>query len=612
MRYALAADVHGNRPHLEEVLSSARRHDVGDIIVAGDYLECRVAKRGRGAVRLDSVSQAVAMDTELWRLLGGCTLVRGNQEERIARLVAQLPCDPALRRLLDAPDTVAVSSLRVMHGHTFDWSECGEWMVPTLDDAVPPDRVIVYGHSHQELVTEVGADGEPTYLPSEVELGAGVALRPGRRYLINLAPVRDRPVWLLYDDEDEVITFLGSRPVTRPRVIVLGGKSSLRSARELDAECLYIEQPARLSARKTGLADWAIAMDYTDTPLLCQVVKAWHEARPFRAVESMTEAGLLPAALLAESLGVRGPALDTVSLLRDKPAMRRRLAERDPGTAVAAATGTGAADIIAFARGHGYPCVVKPPDGTASTGVSLVTGDPGAHQAAERLARLGVSPFLMEPYLPGREFSVETLSYAGQHRVVAITEKFTGPSFVEVGHLVPARVTPAQAAELSQAALELLDAVGLRQGAAHTEVRLTPAGARVIESHPRVGGDRINVLVRLAFGIDMITASLRWALLRRRTPFPEAPHAAASIAFLTPPPGRLTRVSGVAEVAAHPQVVEVEVTAVPGDLLRTVESSHDRSGHVLVTAATPEEALSLAGQLAARIGFTTADEDGNQ
>jgi biotin carboxylase len=394
--------------------------------------------------------------------------------------------------------------------------------------------------------------------------------------------------------------------VKRPRVVIIGGKSPLRAAHDLGAECVYVEQPGKISPAKIALADNVLAMDYTDTELLCRVVRAWHDARPFDAVISMTEPGLLPAAVLAGSLGLGGPSAETVGLLRDKAAMRRRLATR--GGQVPAETGTGQADIIGFARRHGYPCVVKPPLGTASEGVTLVRSEGDAAAVAQGMAARGFGAFLVESYLTGPEFSVETLSFDGEHVVVAITEKHVGPAFVELGHLVPARVSAADAAELRRATVDLLDAVGLRDGAAHTELRLGPDGARVIESHSRVGGDRINELVRIAWGVDMIAAAVTWHLVKERPFVPDEPRAAACVRFFTAPPGRVTRVAGVAELRGHPSVGELEVTVAEGDIVRPLEQSADRCGHLLVSAATPDKAANLGTELAAKVTIVTAGQ----
>ena len=393
----------------------------------------------------------------------------------------------------------------------------------------------------------------------------------------------------------------------RPRVAVLGGKSALRAARALGAECVYVERPDRLSEAKVALADHALPIDCHDVDRLRRELGDRHRDRPFTAVLSMTEDWLEPAAELNASLGLGGASVETVRLLRDKYAMRRLLA----GTPLElpSARGTSAADIAAFGRRYGFPCVVKPLAGSGSSGVSLVRDQRQADDAVDRLARLGVHEFLVERYLTGPEFSVESLSFAGEHAIVAVTEKFVTPSFVEIGHLVPARLTPDVADAIAATVRALLDAVGLRDGAAHTEVIVGPDGPAVVESHNRVGGDRINELVRIAYGVDMIAAAVAWQVLRRRAHLPTAALAAAAIRFVVAPPGLVRSIRRGVALDADPEVVEVEVNVVAGARISSVESSADRAGHVLARAATPAEALAAAERAASSVTIETARDE---
>jgi predicted phosphodiesterase len=210
VRFAVVADVHGRRDHFEAVLSEADRRGVDSVVVGGDYLECLISKRDVGRVSPAGVDEVVDVDPPLWELLARCTLIRGNQEERIELLTRGLPVPDRLATLLAVPASATVSALRVLHGHTFDWSTCDGWWVPTVDDALPDAPVVVFGHSHQALVSTLrtGPDDEVGYQPSPPELGRRIALRSGTRYLVNLAPLRDRPpVWTLYDDDEHTVTF---------------------------------------------------------------------------------------------------------------------------------------------------------------------------------------------------------------------------------------------------------------------------------------------------------------------------------------------------------------------------------------------------------------------
>jgi biotin carboxylase len=200
---------------------------------------------------------------------------------------------------------------------------------------------------------------------------------------------------------------------------------------------------------------------------------------------------------------------------------------------------------------------------------------------------------LVEAYVDGPEFSVETL--AGE--VVGETAKHVGPlpHFVETGHDFPAR-SPG-VADVAAVAARAVKALGLDWGAAHTEVRLGPAGPMVVEVNPRLAGGQIPVLVRLATGIDLIGAVVDRVVGRRLTLPPPGP-GHASIRFLVAPAaGRLAAVEGRAAAFEVPGVVDVAVTARPGDVVGGTGSFLDRLGWV-IAAGPDRDAVAEAAEAA--------------
>ena len=111
----------------------------------------------------------------------------------------------------------------------------------------------------------------------------------------------------------------------------------------------------------------------------------------------------------------------------------------------------------------------------------------------------------MEEYLDGPEISVETLSFDGRHVVVAVTDKETRrPRLRRDRPFAAQRLLGRDCcARSTRLVTDFLDAVGLRNGPGHTEVKLTSRGPRIVESHNRIGGDRINELAEIAYGVDM-------------------------------------------------------------------------------------------------------------
>ncbi|HVW34011.1 MAG TPA: hypothetical protein VHL53_15860, partial [Acidimicrobiia bacterium] len=72
--------------------------------------------------------------------------------------------------------------------------------------------------------------------------------------------------------------------------------------------------------------------------------------------------------------------------------------------------------------------------------------------------------------------------------------------------------------------------------------------------------------------------------------------------FLVPPrPGRVRRLAGVPAAAAVPGIVDVGVTALPGQRVGGTGSFLDRVGHVISAAATAGAARAAAEMALARL-----------
>ena len=128
--------------------------------------------------------------------------------------------------------------------------------------------------------------------------------------------------------------------------------------------------------------------------------------------------------------------------------------------------------------------------------------------------------YLLEAFADGREFSVELALVDGTVRFSGVTEKWvtSPPSFVEIGHVFPARLPARQRQALLDAARSATQALGLDTGVFHIELRWTSTGPRIIETNPRPGGDHITThLVPLATGIDLFKLHLRALLADSET-----------------------------------------------------------------------------------------------
>ncbi|MEU6221566.1 hypothetical protein ABZ845_29300 [Streptomyces sp. NPDC047022] len=280
---------------------------------------------------------------------------------------------------------------------------------------------------------------------------------------------------------------------------------------------------------------------------------------------------------LAERLGLPFHDAATVRLLTDKYEQRRRLQERgvDPVRARLLRTPQDWAPAL---DSVGLPAVLKPVRGEGSRSTHLVRDAATGAALAERLltapaAEGGEDALVLEEYLTGTgrgpfgdHVSVESAVVGGRVTHWAVTGKFPlDPPFREVGHFWPAPLTGAERPVVLDLAARAVEALGVRTGITHTEIKLTAAGPRLIEVNGRLGGFQSG-LARLAGGLDPVALAARLAL-GGPAPAEGAPEDRVVYARAVPTPaegGVLTRVHGVADVLALPGVESYETRVRPG------------------------------------------------
>lgn len=341
-----------------------------------------------------------------------------------------------------------------------------------------------------------------------------------------------------------------------------------------------------------------------------------HSLAPLRAVGAFGEFDQDKAAAIADALGLPFHPPEVIAAVYDKVLMRWRLREAGTEDVPSAVVGN-AGELADFGDRNGFPLIVKPRSGTGSRAVVKVSSrDELAGGFARAVQAAGVeSPaFVAERYLEGQEISVEAFSEHGVHRVLGITDKSVDGNFVEMGHTVRAPV--ADDAQVVDYVARVLDALGITDGPTHTELILTAAGPRVVETHTRAGGDQIPQLLASVTGIDMVELAVRQVLGQRVGPVLDKllaqPGQAARfgvIRYLVPPrPGRLVSVAHTAEAAELPLVTGCTVLKRPGDpLVAPIRDSVDRLAYCTAVAADRAAAMEAVRRALSRLTVTVDD-----
>ncbi|MBO8163641.1 MAG: ATP-grasp domain-containing protein [Brevibacillus sp.] len=277
-----------------------------------------------------------------------------------------------------------------------------------------------------------------------------------------------------------------------------------------------------------------------------------------------------------------------------------------------------AAELTEAVAKMGLPCVVKPCDDSGSYDVKLFHT---VQEAAEQMVKIQKEKWnargqareeavLIEEYLDGPEFSVEMFTYEGETTCIGITQKSVSgaPFFVEHQHIFPALMSRELAEQVKAEVQRALQAVGIRCGATHTEVKVSAQGCAIIEINARLAGGMIPELIRQAAGIDLLEQQIK-AFTGQREKLEVVCRGFAGIRFfMSDREGTFCHAEGVEQARLLPGVCEVTMTARPGDPIQPPQNAYHRLGYVIVRGRTFSETEKRLQAAAERITLVLKEE----
>ena len=222
---------------------------------------------------------------------------------------------------------------------------------------------------------------------------------------------------------------------------------------------------------------------------------------------------------VSEKMGLIGNSQATALMATNKGAMREAFQKGGCHIPkfIIATTAT------AESNGLQFPLIVKPVDRSGSRGVCKIESEsemPDALREALKMSFAGDA--IIEEFIEGREVSVESISWHGNHYILAITDKVTtgSPHFVEIAHHQPSNLPEGIQQKIKKQTILALNALNVQNGAAHSEFKINDqSDVYAIEVGARMGGDFIGShLVGLSTGYDFIKAVIDVALNQFKVP----------------------------------------------------------------------------------------------
>ena len=247
---------------------------------------------------------------------------------------------------------------------------------------------------------------------------------------------------------------------------------------------------------------------------------------PLDAVVAVDDPGALLAARASAELKLPNNDSDAVMGTRDKSVLRARLDNAgmlSPPWRLASFDD----NPTALAESLDFPVVIKPLALNGSRGVMRADTPDQFARAVARLRSILQRPsvvaecdgvgdgYLIEGYIPGIEVALEGLLRDGELHTLAVFDKpdpLDGPFFEETIYVTPSRLPQADQEMVVEASRRSAEALGLREGPLHAELRLNDQGAWPVDIAARTIGGLCARTLRFGAGMSLEEIVLRHAV----------------------------------------------------------------------------------------------------
>jgi biotin carboxylase len=303
----------------------------------------------------------------------------------------------------------------------------------------------------------------------------------------------------------------------------------------------------------------------------------------------------------AEKLGLPGISYETALDASDKERMRRRFR----------AAGLPSPDFVVFTGlpsqktdiPFSWPAVVKPVDNMGSRGCRRVDSFDEFQEALSGALKFSRSGrVIVEEYMDGPEFSVDALVYRGEISICGLADRhiFFPPYFIEMGHTMPADLPDKEIQAMLEVFRAGVKALGIDNGAAKGDIKLTSRGPMIGEIAARLsGGYMSGWTYPYASGVEPTRGAIRICLGKSPGRLePEKNWTSAERAFVSIP-GKVLSIYGLDEVPLISGVRDLFLRIEKGSSVSFPENNVTKCGNIISAAPGREEAV-LSAETAAR------------
>lgn len=318
-----------------------------------------------------------------------------------------------------------------------------------------------------------------------------------------------------------------------------------------------------------------------------------------------TDFGVLSMSRIATEMNLPGINCESAKIIKNKAAVRTCLFEAEADDTGYSFELSSESDIEKVLPDVNFPVMVKPCDGSGSRGASRV--DDASHfREACQFAMAGsiTGRAVVEPFVLGREYGVESFVDNGEINILAVMQKdmTKPPYYAELGHAISSGLDDVVEEKIKECVRKALVALGVNHGSVNMDLLLTENNeVHIVDIGARMGGNLIGShIIPAGTGIDYMGNMIRAAVGDEThwEPISEPQPVATKLLALTP---GIVKSLPDFEAIGNEYGVRIEHHLHVGDTITPYRTNLDGCGYVVATGAEADEAIATAAKVKAVI-----------
>jgi len=311
-----------------------------------------------------------------------------------------------------------------------------------------------------------------------------------------------------------------------------------------------------------------------------------------------TDYGVLSSSYVARELNLPGINYQTAKCIKNKYQVRKKLSEAgadDTGVCFEVSCESDFDEVMGKVK---YPVMVKPCDGSGSRGASKVENEHELKKACIDALENSLShKALIEPFIIGQEYGVESFVYNNEIFVLGVMKKTmtNPPYYAELGHCIPSELSEELELKVKSCVTKAIRALGVNFGSVNMDLLITNNGdVHIVDVGARMGGNLIGShIIPAGTGIDYIENMIRAAVGDEADfrPCREPQNVSTRLLALTP--GIVKELPDFRQIENEYNVV-IEHHLNVDDVINEYHTNLDGCGYVVSVRNTLEDAIRIS------------------